>query len=391
MMPRLDGFGLLRALRADAALRGIPVIMLSARAGQDEAAMGLDTGANDYIAKPFSARELLVRVASHLAAARAAREMAEFERTQRANLYRHFMQAPFPVAVFKGPSHRIELANPSVLAALACGPEIIGSPFAEAIPAMKDQPFLALLDGVLRTGVTYEGRETLARLPSGPGGELKDAYYDFVYAPLRDGQGLVEGVLLSAFDVTAQVLARQATERSVVLPTAVLRTDSSRAGHGSGREAAETQARPLNCPPALAGLRIVVVDDEAESRELLRFVLEQAKSDVTVANDAGEALAAVREGAFDILVSDIGMPGGDGYALIRSVRALPTKRGRLIPAIALTAYARSEDRTAALMTAIPRLRAGFDMHLTKPVEPAELLVVIATLAEGVRLRRSGGG
>ena len=81
-----------------------------------------------------------------------------------------------------------------------------------------------------------------------------------------------------------------------------------------------------------------------------------------------------------MLISDIGMPGTDGYSLIRDVRNLPHPSNRIIPAAALTAYARSEDRTAAL-------RAGFDVHLTKPVDPSELLVVIGTLVSGVIRRR----
>ncbi len=93
-----------------------------------------------------------------------------------------------------------------------------------------------------------------------------------------------------------------------------------------------------------------------------------------------QALSLLRERAFDLLISDIGLPSVDGYALIRSVRASPTEAGPLIPAVALTAYARSEDRTTAL-------RAGFDVHLTKPIDPAELIVVISTLVEGVRRRR----
>ncbi|HEX4475099.1 MAG TPA: ATP-binding protein, partial [Polyangiaceae bacterium] len=132
-------------------------------------------------------------------------------------------------------------------------------------------------------------------------------------------------------------------------------------------------------PSALSGLRILVVDDESETRELLQYVLEQCESNVTLAADADKALSALSFGVFDLLISDIGMPEMDGYALIGKVRALPGQPS-LIPAIALTAYARSEDRTAAL-------RAGFDVHLTKPVEPGELLVVIATLIEGVRRRR----
>ncbi len=217
MMPGKSGFELLQAIRGDASLRGIPVIILSARAGTEEAARGLSAGANDYIAKPFSARDLLVRVASNLAMARAGREMAALEERQRANFYRHFMQAPFPVAVFRGPTHVIDLANPTILRAWGQGPDILGKPLAEALPALRDQPFIGYLDGVFRTGAPYEGRGELARMPTGLNGALEDSYYNFVYAPLRDNSGAVEGILLSAFDVSSQVIAQQETERALTL------------------------------------------------------------------------------------------------------------------------------------------------------------------------------
>ena len=104
MMPGLDGFELLRAIRRDRALHLTPVILLSARAGEEATAEGLSAGANDYIVKPFSARELLVRVAATLAVAAAAREAQVIEEAARRRLYGHFMQAPFPIAVLRGPS-----------------------------------------------------------------------------------------------------------------------------------------------------------------------------------------------------------------------------------------------------------------------------------------------
>jgi CheY-like chemotaxis protein len=107
-----------------------------------------------------------------------------------------------------------------------------------------------------------------------------------------------------------------------------------------------------------------VVDDEPETRDLLRYVLKQCNTRVSEAAGATEALGQLSLGGIDLLVSDIGMPEIDGYEFIRRVRTLGDEGAR-IPAIALTAYARTEDRTQAL-------RAGFDMHLTKPVEPSEL-------------------
>jgi CheY-like chemotaxis protein len=93
---------------------------------------------------------------------------------------------------------------------------------------------------------------------------------------------------------------------------------------------------------------------------------------VTTAPSAAEALALIESGRPDVLVSDIGMPGEDGYALIRKVRALGAARGGNVPAIALTAYARAEDRVKAIL-------AGFQHHVVKPVEPGELIAMVASL------------
>jgi len=137
----------------------------------------------------------------------------------------------------------------------------------------------------------------------------------------------------------------------------------------------------FECPPELTGLRLLVVDDEPATRELLRFVFEQCESKVRTAASAAEALAAFGEETFDVLISDVGMPDVDGYSLMRSVRALPPEKGGRIPALALTAYARGEDRTHAL-------KAGFNMHVTKPIEPSELVVVIAALVSSYQRSRA---
>jgi PAS domain S-box-containing protein len=122
----------------------------------------------------------------------------------------------------------------------------------------------------------------------------------------------------------------------------------------------------------LDGLKVLVVDDEPDTRELLKVGLGRCGAEVTLAGSAAEALEAMPTAAPDLLVSDIGMPGEDGYELIRRVRALPDESGGRVPAIALTAYARVEDRMQAL-------RAGYQMHVPKPVEMAELVAVAASL------------
>jgi signal transduction histidine kinase/ActR/RegA family two-component response regulator len=130
-------------------------------------------------------------------------------------------------------------------------------------------------------------------------------------------------------------------------------------------------------PQSLAGLRVLVVEDEEDSREMLLLVLGECGAEVRGAESSEEALRALEEWQPDVLVSDIGMPGDDGYELIRRVRALGPDRGGAVPAIALTAYARVEDRMRAL-------EAGFHMHVGKPVEPAELVLVIDSLLKMVR-------
>ena len=122
----------------------------------------------------------------------------------------------------------------------------------------------------------------------------------------------------------------------------------------------------------LAGIKVLVVDDEADARELIARVLAECRAEVLTAGTAEEALAAVERVRPHVLVSDIGMPDVDGYELLRRVRALGLARGGGVPAIALTAFARSEDRTRAL-------RAGFLVHVSKPVEPAELMATVASV------------
>jgi PAS domain S-box-containing protein len=141
----------------------------------------------------------------------------------------------------------------------------------------------------------------------------------------------------------------------------------------SRREAVPAADR-RGAPPELSGVRALVVDDEPVARELLRTVLETAGALVTVAASAAEAAGVLERERPEVLISDIGMPGEDGYALIRKVRALPPEQGGVIPAVAVTAHARTEDRTRALL-------AGFHLHVPKPVEAAELVAAVASLLD----------
>jgi CheY-like chemotaxis protein len=175
---------------------------------------------------------------------------------------------------------------------------------------------------------------------------------------------------------------------SKILPsTKVIYIDNyldGRKRHFGKSEPPAAIARNRDCDPdyesspgsqALAGLRILVVDDEPDCATLTGYLLTQWGADVKIAVSAPEALEVFEQYENwppDILVSDIQMPGVDGYTLMRTVREMAPNRGGNIPAIALTAYTRAEDRIRALV-------AGFQIHIAKPFEPVELLTVVESI------------
>ncbi|WP_437752290.1 ATP-binding response regulator [Sorangium sp. So ce1389] len=159
----------------------------------------------------------------------------------------------------------------------------------------------------------------------------------------------------------------------VCLPLQVVRESPGRE-HPTSAKAVP----PRHGEIALAGIKVLVVEDEPDARELLKWVLARSKADVVTASSAAEGFDLVRTAHPDVVVSDIGMPGKDGYQFMREVRSLPPSEGGRVPAIALTAFARSEDRTKAML-------AGYQVHLAKPIEPRELAATIRSLAG-----RSGG-
>jgi len=125
--------------------------------------------------------------------------------------------------------------------------------------------------------------------------------------------------------------------------------------------------------PRLHGLTVLVVDDQEDARELMRVVLGRCGATVVAAESTATALEALDRCRPDVILSDLEMPGEDGFSLIRKVRARPPERGGAVPAAALTAYARTEDR-------VHSLRAGFHRHVPKPVQPDELANIVASLA-----------
>jgi signal transduction histidine kinase len=591
MMPRLDGFELVRTLRREPTTAAIPIMLLSARAGEESIAEGLRSGADDYLVKPFSSSTLVVRVEALLAAARAreaARRSAEAERER---LEAMFAESPAAICVVRGMDLIIELVNANALEKLGKTLEIVGQPLMDCIPELRGQGFDDQLRGVLESGIPVRGNSVLVRFDRERTGVLTDVYFDFVFAPHRDPDGTVAGVFVHAFDVTELVnerrtaenanrmkdeflatishelrtplnailgwatllRTRQQTEASrdkalatiernarsqarliddildvsriisgklrldvkrheilaivnaaldIVRPAAsakaielcVLADDSvgfisadfdrlqqvvwnllinairftpshgkitvsiERVGsvlrlrvidtgvgiapehrrqvferfrqvdssttrkhgglglglaivrhlvelhggtveadsegegkgatftvslpiravaspedQGSERPAAIETGRHLSAKARLDGLRVVVADDDEDSRELIAAALEGAGATVFPVESARAALDAIERSPPNLLVSDIGMPEEDGYALIRKVRALSVEKGGDVPAIALTAYARREDEVRAL-------DAGYDCYLTKPIDPGLLTEAVERLA-----------
>jgi len=167
------------------------------------------------------------------------------------------------------------------------------------------------------------------------------------------------------------VVAANATDGpGAVLTVSLPRQDSSPVAAAAAGP--ELVVPPLH-GPRLDGIRVILVEDERDARESLTTALELLGARVFPAGSAADAIQLLESESADVLLSDIGMPDEDGYALIRKVRAREAQQGGRLPAAALTAYARAEDRTAAQ-------HAGFDMHVHKPVEPLELAQVVRRLA-----------
>jgi PAS domain S-box-containing protein len=166
---------------------------------------------------------------------------------------------------------------------------------------------------------------------------------------------------------------------TIALPISVARSPDATgmSGGGGSRERESDSPRDRH---TLQGIHVLVVEDEEDTRNVICRLLEAHGANVALAEDAAQAIVRFREVGPHILVSDIGLPEIDGYELIRQIRTLGVDGAESIPAVALTAFARSEDRTRAL-------RAGYQVHIAKPVEPAELVATLASFADLIRSRK----
>lgn len=224
MMPKLDGFGLLRAIRGDPDLSDLPVIMLSARAGEEARVEGLDAGADDYLIKPFSARELLAQVGGNLKLADVRRQAKESLKlandrlatdketvdrlnrqlaTESERLRELFEQAPSFMCVLRGSSHIFELTNSAYLK-LVGRRDLIGKAVREAFPEVEGQGFFESLDEVFSRGRSVAGKSRPIQLRRN--GRQEQRYLDFIFQPIVDAQGVVTGIFVEGYDVTDRVV-----------------------------------------------------------------------------------------------------------------------------------------------------------------------------------------
>jgi PAS domain S-box-containing protein len=308
MMPGRDGLTLVRELRADPRTREIPIVVISARAGEEARIEGLATGADEYLVKPFSPRELLVRVEAQLAFAHSRRERAELlarehdarveAELQKQHLHDLFMQAPTLIAVLRGPEFVVELANEGVCRAWGKSQDaLLGRPLLEVLPERHGRMFEPLLHSVFSTAADQEGRETPC-LFDREDGTSETRYFNFVYTPFRGADGRVAGVFVIASDVTDQVKARQQLE------------DLRRAAESANRAKDEFLAmlghelrNPLS--PIVTALQLMKLRGDGANRE--RTVIERQVAHLTRLVDDLLDVSRIARGKVELKVDVVEM------------------------------------------------------------------------------------
>jgi len=205
MMPEIDGFELLKRLRADERTQSVPVILVSARAGEEARVEGLQAGADDYLVKPFAARELIARVQAQVMRAKV-RSVEEAHAQRLTNIFEH---APVGLAILRGPEHVFEFVNQVYLGMVGARP-IVGRAIRTALPELSGQGLYESLDNVFTSGEAYVGRSVRVMLDRG-GTEPEETFFDFVYQPLTE-EGRVAGIAVVCFEVTELAKARREAE-----------------------------------------------------------------------------------------------------------------------------------------------------------------------------------
>ena len=212
MMPKMGGFEMLEAIKVDPSLGAIPVILVSARAGDEAISEGLEKGADAYLVKPFTAQQLCSLVQSRLLIHESQLKIFESEKQFKKIL----LKAPSIFLILKGyPEMIIEFANEALFRSWGRNSDIIGKPLLDVLPEIRDQPFPKLLENVFKTGTPYYSGEEKAILIKQ--GVPVETYYKYVYQPIldddNDDDNTVTGITVLATDITEQVLARKRIEK----------------------------------------------------------------------------------------------------------------------------------------------------------------------------------
>jgi signal transduction histidine kinase len=489
MMPKLDGFGLLKALRSDDRTATIPVILLSARAGEEASVEGMEAGADDYLVKPFSARELLARVEAHLNLQRIRREseaavleLMSREKEARASaelanrikddflaILSHELRTPLNAIV--GWTHLLKSGKLSeidrqrginVIERNAAAQRAIIDELLDisriVTGKLKLDPRPVQLSGVIEGAIDvvrpaaeaknieiFTAIESNAGLVMGEAVRLQQVIWNLLsnsvkFTPnhgrvdvelksagtklkltIRDtGEGIDQEFLPHIFERFRQAdTSSKRVHGGLGLGLSIVSSlvgmhggEVQAASAGKGKGATFTVSLPMLSlsdleglgadvspevsaqllslrqqrngdgdknaelyPDLLKGLRVLSVDDQQDTRELITIALTRYGAEVKASDSASTALQLVKEWKPHVVVSDIGLPGMDGYDFMKQVRELETD-GERIPAIAVTGYAGAVDESKAL-------DAGYEVHLSKPIELNKLVTVIAKVSNRI--------
>lgn len=208
MMPVMDGVQMLKKIKANPRMTNLPVMLLSARAGEESRIEGFDYGADDYLVKPFSAKELVARVRAQIQIANTRSHLSTL-------LKQVFDQTPAAITIIRRDNYTIEFANDLYLEIVDKGRDFIGKGLFESMPELVDQGIRELLDNVMATGKPHKGDEF--ELFLNRQGQKQKTYFNFIYHPLREPDESITGVIVVCYEVTDLVLARKRAEEGETL------------------------------------------------------------------------------------------------------------------------------------------------------------------------------